>query len=216
MIPNILFDLDGTLMHTLPGIERTIAVTLETLSRSVDGRAIRPLVGMPLEEVFGQLLGKGDPSVPRAVRTYRDLFVEVGLPHAFPFAGIPVLVRDLHRQGRRLFVATNRNEEISRTMLTAHGLAGFFTEIRGERPGEEKDAKAPRVAELIRNHALDPADTVMVGDRSFDALAARANGVPAVGVTWGYGTAEELTEAGVQRLVSSPDCLAAALGVESP
>jgi phosphoglycolate phosphatase len=209
---NILFDLDGTLVNSLPGIEDTLRATLRSLGRDPRNvQAFRPLVGYPLETVFSMLLGEKHPDVGLAVRTYRGLYIDLGLPRAHPYDGIPEMIRALHGEGRSLFVVTARNEAMARMILGNHNLDGFMISIRGEREGDGRDSKGDLVAGVLKDHDLVPADTVMVGDRRFDAEAALANGCLPVGVTYGYGTREELAKAGAEVLVHSVEELAGVL-----
>jgi len=207
--PNILFDLDGTLIDSLPGIEETLLATLQSLGADpVSLQAFRPLVGYPLETVFSILLGKEFPDLGLAVTTYRTLYRELGLPQACPFDGIPEMLHALDAGARSLFVVTARNEAMAGRILENHGLDGHFISVRGERAGDGRDCKADLVAEVLREFNLPAADTLMIGDRKFDAEAAVANGCFPVGVTYGYGTRQELADAGAEVLVESPERLA--------
>jgi phosphoglycolate phosphatase len=191
----ILFDFDGTLMDTWPGIEKTLRASLRELEIPLEGKMItRTLVGIPLMRVFEELLG-GDPvNTGLATQKYRELFPVVGMSGARPFEGAVRMLEAL---------VTARNEVITRQMMKEHGLTGLFTWVRGEQEGEVPDGKAHMVAEVLDHLDLDPEDCVMVGDRRYDMEAARANGVRPVGVTYGYGTKEELLEVGAEQLAGS-------------
>ena len=211
-IPNIFFDLDGTLIDSLPGIEETLRATLRSMGADPrSAPAFRPLVGYPLKTVFTMLLGEEYPDVDLAVTTYRRLYTELGLPRARPFEGIPEMLQALHAGGRSLFVVTARNEAMAGMILENNGLDGYILSVRGERKGDGRDNKADLVAEVLNDYNLSAADTLMVGDRHFDAEAALANGCVPVGVTYGYGTREELADAGAEVLINSPEELAEVL-----
>jgi phosphoglycolate phosphatase len=200
----IFFDFDGTLMDTWPGIETTLRASLQALDIPVREETItRALVGIPLMRVFEELLADDPASAGLATQKYRELFPIVGMLGARPFEGVVRMLEELMKQGRALFLVTARNEAITKQMMKSHGLTGFFTWVRGEQEGEVPDGKDHMVAEVIQRFGLDPGDCVMVGDRRYDVEAARANGVRAVGVTYGYGTEEELQDAGANRLVGS-------------
>ena len=208
-LPNIFFDLDGTLVDSLPGIEKTLRAALQSVGADPETvRTFRPLVGYPLETVFSFLLGEGHTEVGSAARTYRRLYPEMGLPWTRPFEGIPEMLRTLKERGKRLYIVTARNEAMAGLILKNHGLDGYILSVRGEREGDGRENKADLVADVLRCFDLDPSDTVMVGDRRFDTEAARANGCMAIGVTYGYGTREELTEEGTGVLAGSPAELA--------
>ena len=209
---NILFDFDGTLMDTWPGIETTLRASFHALDIPVRDEAItRALVGIPLMKVFKELLedvpvGDVPASADLATQKYRELFPVVGMPGARPYNGVIRMLEELTMKERKLFLVTARNEAITQQMMKEHGLTGFFTWVRGEQEGEHPDGKAHMVAEVLQRFGLDPGDCVMVGDRRYDIEAALANDMQAVGVTYGYGTEEELMAAGgAARLVDSID-----------
>lgn len=206
---NIMFDLDGTLIHSLPGIEKALEATLKSLGK--DGfhkEAFRPLVGYPLETVFSKLLGDNDPDIGLAVTAYRKFYMELGLIQAHPYKGIPEMLRSLSNGNRSLYVVTARNEEVAKAILRDQKMSEFILSVRGERQGDGRESKTDLLAEVIKDHSLDPAATVMVGDRRFDTEAALVNGCLAVGVTYGYGTREELVESGAEVLADTPEELA--------
>ena len=200
----ILFDFDGTLINTWPGIEATLRASLEALDIPIrEGVITRSLVGMPLLRVFEEIL-EGDPSGAELVtRKYRELFPVVGMSGARPFEGVLGMLEELKRKNRQLFLVTARNETITKQMMAAHGLSGFFTWVRGEQEGENPDGKAHMIAEVLQKFSLSRPDCVMVGDRSYDIDAALANSIEAIGVTYGYGTEGELKDAGSGQLAGS-------------
>jgi phosphoglycolate phosphatase len=200
----ILFDFDGTLMDTWSGIQATLKASLKALDIPArDDSITRSLVGIPLKQVFEELLKNDPANADLATQKYRELFPVVGMPGARPFEGVVEMLERLTDLGRVHFLITARNEMITKQMMADHGLTSFFKWVRGEQEGEVPDGKAHMVAEVLHRFALDPGDCVMVGDRRYDMEAARANGVRAVGVTYGYGTDEELTDAGAGQLVES-------------
>jgi phosphoglycolate phosphatase len=203
---NILFDFDGTLMDTWPGIEATLRASLKALDISVpDAVVTRALVGIPLMRVFEVLLEGDTVKAALATKKYRELFLVVGMSGARPFEGVPGMLEGLKMGDREVFLVTARNEMITKQMLIDHSLARFFTWVRGEQEGEVLDGKGQMVAEVLQKFSLNPEDCVFVGDRRYDVEAAQANGMQAVGVTYGYGTVEELENAGASQLVGSID-----------
>ena len=200
----VLFDFDGTLMDTWPGIETVLRATLRDLGMTHRERHIsRGLVGMGLAKAFQELLGGGEDLGEMAAERYRELFPEIGMPHARPYEGVVPLLGTLRGKGVALYVVTARNEVITRRMLSDHGLDTCFTFVRGEKEGEKPDGKGPMVAEVLERFSLPPGQCVMVGDRRYDMEAALANGLGAIGVTYGYGSREELQESGAGTLVDS-------------
>lgn len=201
---NILFDFDGTLINTWPGIEATLRGSFEALKLPIrEGAINRSLVGMPLLKVFEELLDGDTASADLAMHRYREIFPAVGMPGASPFEGVTEMLGELKNRGAELFLVTARNEVITRKMMAGHDLARYFTWVRGEQEGEVPDNKVHMVAEVLQRFNLSPANCVMVGDRRYDIEAAVANGLKTVGVTYGYGTQKELTDAGATQLAGS-------------
>jgi phosphoglycolate phosphatase len=83
--------------------------------------------------------------------------------------------------------------------------------VHGPELDGTNDHKADLVAHILREEGVDPAAALMIGDRHFDVTAADRNGLAAIGATWGYGSADELTEAGAALLCESPAALADAV-----
>lgn len=201
---SLLFDFDGTLMDTWPGIQSTLKAALTELEIPFEAHTVtRELVGMPLQKVFEKLMPGDGSGAEAAARKYRELFPRIGMPGARPFEGVPGLLEDLRMEGRQLYLVTARNEIITRRMMAEHGLTRFFAWVRGELEGEAPEGKSHMVAEVLDRFDLDPPGCVMVGDRSYDVDAAVANGIKAVGVTYGYGTAKELQDAGASHLAET-------------
>jgi phosphoglycolate phosphatase len=200
----ILFDFDGTLINTWPGIEATLRASLEALDIPIREGAITPsLVGMPLAKVFEELRGDDPSSAEVVTQKYRELFPTVGMSSSEPFGGVHEMLEELKGRDKELFLVTARNEVIAKKMMDDHNLSGFFTWVRGEQEGELPDGKAHMIAEVLLKFSLAREDCVMVGDRSYDMEAALANSIQAIGVTYGYGSREELIDAGAQKLVDS-------------
>lgn len=201
---HILFDFDGTLMNTWPGIEATLRASLEALDLPVQDDCItRALVGIPLLRVFEELLA-GEPAkaVP-AVQKYRELFPITGMAGARPYDGTRRMLEKLVKEDRQIFLVTARNEMIAKQMMEDHDLTRFFSGVRGEQEGEVPDSKNHMVAEVLQGFGLAREECVMVGDRRYDIEAAVANSIKAIGVTYGYGTREELQGAGAGILVDT-------------
>jgi phosphoglycolate phosphatase len=207
----VLFDLDGTLLDSKPGIVAGLRQALGRLGHEVP--AEHPLdwaIGPPLAEVLARLLADfGDDRIEQAVGLYREWYWASGLFDARVYAGVPEMLEDLVGAGKVLFVATSKRTDFARRVLAHFGLAGRFRAIQGAEPHGRFDDKAELIRHLLAAERLDPGETVLVGDRAHDVAAARANGLGVVGVTYGYGSRVELAEADVR--CDSPAELAALL-----
>jgi phosphoglycolate phosphatase len=210
---NLLFDLDGTLTEPAAGITRSISHTLVSLGRTAPpaGELTR-FIGPPIRQTFAALLGTDDPAlVEQAVEIYRERFARVGMFENEVYAGVEGALAALRAEGFRLFVATSKARRFAVPILEHFRLARHFDSVHGARLDARLDDKADLVASLLRAEGLRAAESLMIGDREQDILAARRNGLRALGVTYGYGSRAELLAAGADRLCDSPAALPAAV-----
>jgi phosphoglycolate phosphatase len=200
---NILFDLDGTLTDPGVGIVSCIRYALERLGREQPSdQALARYIGPPLRESFGKLLNTTDAAaLNHAVSVYRERYSTIGLLENEVYAGIPEALLALRERGDKLFVATSKPGIYAQQILEHFGLTDYFCAIWGcELDGTRSD-KGDLIAHLIEREKLERSHTAMIGDRSHDAVGARANGIVPVGVLWGYGDEQELISAQCQVLV---------------
>ena len=199
----LFFDLDGTLTDPKPGITGSIQYALEKLDRPVPSQdELAWCIGPPLRASFVALLG-GEELADRAVALYRERFGEVGLFENSLYPDIPAVLAALSRSPRRLFVATSKPHVFASRIIEHFGLAGYFEHIFGSELDGSRVDKADLLAYALTQSGIDPSQALMIGDRSHDVAGARANGIDAVGVTYGYGTEAELIEAGAILLCAS-------------
>ena len=194
---HLLFDLDGTLVDSFPGISRSINQTLTTVGREpVPESELRQFVGKRLAVIFSTLLGAEDETlVDRAVEIYRPLFDEVGILDSRVFPGIPEALATLRNAGHSLQVVTVRSIGSAKLVVRHFGLEQYFDAVHGPDRALRSGDKADLVRAALDLAGAEPRDTIMFGDRSDDVRAARTHGVHAVAVEWGYGTADELRDA---------------------
>ena len=203
---NVLFDLDGTLTDPAEGIVRCIQYSLATLQISCPpDEELARYIGPPLRETFSSVCKSADHAlIERAVAIFRERFSTVGLFENIPYSEVPSMLQQLNSGSHRLFVATSKPQVFAQRILQHFELANHFEEICGNDLEGSLDDKAELLRQLVMNRSLDPTETVMVGDRKHDVIAAKSNGLVSVGVTYGYGSSEELMEAGVDYLCHSP------------
>lgn len=203
---NILFDLDGTLTDPRDGIVRCIQYAMERLgmARCLDEQLLQ-YIGPPLLESFSQLLNTTDEAELRsAVNLYRERYSTIGLLENEVYSGIPEALAVLGERGDTLFVATSKPGIYASQILDHFGLTRYFRSIWGCELDGTRGNKGDLIAHLLEQENLAPNDTVMIGDRSHDAVGARANGVTPVGVLWGYGDEAELISAQCKVLIHAP------------
>src|SRR5262249_43459768 len=144
------------------------------------------------------------PVVDACIDAYRERYRTASLTETTVAPGLPEALAAL--EGRRKAVATSKPLALTEPLLEAMGLREHFEVVAGPDLAARAEGKTETLGRAL--HALGPTRAVMVGDRSFDILAAHAHGLPAIGVTWGIGTREELVEAGADRLIEAPGELA--------
>ena len=201
---NLLFDLDGTLTDAGAGITRCIQHALDGLGSPAPASAdLRWCVGPPLQDSFAELLRTDDRErIDRAIALYRERFVATGMFENAVYPGVADGLQRLRAAGHALWVVTSKPHEFARKILAHFELRDAFAAVYGsEFSGVHSDKR-----DLLRHVlSVEPFTEApwMIGDRRHDVAAAHANGLRAVGVTWGYGSAEELQTAGADVLVAS-------------
>jgi phosphoglycolate phosphatase len=209
----ILFDLDGTITDSAPGITAQLAKTLVFMGLPVPAPAqLLEYVGPPILDSFRDLAGMDDDAQQRALAHYREGYAAGGVFDSSVYDGVPEVLRAIRDAGIPLSLATSKPESQARRVLDHYGLTDLFTEICGASEDEVRSAKADVIEEALRRLRVagaDLANVVMVGDREHDVRGAAAHGIPTVMVGWGYGSPAEA--AGTIAVVETADELAAQL-----
>ena len=195
MKKTVLFDLDGTLTDSGDGIINCAIPALKHFGLPIPSREeLRVFVGPPLHETF-QRFGVPSDRTDEAIRVYRSRYIPTGMFENTPYPGIKELLETLKKENYTLYVATSKPEEMSVTILERFGLAPYFDRICGASIDSSRSTKDAVIAYLLEQSGAKE-DMVMVGDTKYDVLGAKAHGIPAIGVSWGYGSADEMEEAG--------------------
>jgi phosphoglycolate phosphatase len=194
-LPSLIFDLDGTLTDSKPGIVGCLREVLEARKMS-DYGSLERFIGPPVEQWAAELLPHGSAEDRLALaRDYRACYNRVGWSNNSVFPGVADLLAQLHREGFPLYVCTSKHEHFAVRILESFGIAQYFNGIYGDRNDYESHSKSDLLARILSRHAIDHTSTWMVGDRSFDIEAAHLNGIRCVAAAWGYGTPEEWAQA---------------------
>jgi phosphoglycolate phosphatase len=195
---NILFDLDGTLTDPAEGITNSVAHALEKWNIHVeDKRELNKFVGPPLHAAFSEYYGFSEADAIKCVEYYREYFRDTGIFENKVYDGIAELLAELRAAGKRLIVATSKPEEFAVRILKHFSLYDYFDLVAGATMDSSRVKKADVIAYALENSGItDLSRTLMVGDREHDILGAKAIGMDSLGVLFGYGSREELTNAG--------------------
>lgn len=200
----ILFDFDGTIANTPEGIRTTAIDTLRSLGWT-DERIgdVNRLIGPPFPAAFSQVYGVDAQEAEKITQLYREAYRQLGPEASTPYPGIPEMLEHLEAAGRTMGLATCKQEQLACSMARDHGLEGYFSKVVANQVGQSID-KVEIVARSLAAFGVEPQAAVMIGDRSDDVRGALANGVTAIGVTWGAGDSKELRDAGAHILVDTP------------
>ncbi len=206
-----LFDLDGTLTDSRPGIVASIRHALSRMGAPDPGdAALGACLGPPLRQSFARLLGTRDAaSVDRAIDHYRERFADVGWRENAVYPGVAEVLARLAARGTPMLVCTSKPQVYATRIVEHFGLAPHFRAVHGPGLDGRHDDKRELLAHVLAQHGLRGGAATLVGDRDNDLAAARANGSAMIGVLWGYGSREEL--AGADALVETPAALAEVL-----
>ncbi len=203
----VFFDLDGTLTDPAEGITAGMAYALEKLGRPVPSRKeLERFIGPHLRKTFPVMLGETTPAlIEQAIDLYRDYYVgQKGMYACTVYPGVAEMLVQLAQAGHPLLTATAKPTSFAEQILEHFGLATPFTRIYGSEMDGTRADKGDLIAYIIERENLNPAIAWMVGDRGDDMRGAKACGVQALGVLWGYGAEDELRFAGADDLVAHP------------
>ena len=203
MNKSILFDLDGTLTDSGEGIMNCAEFALRHFGIPVPARdTMRVFVGPPLSDTFMRF-GVPESNVQEAIEVYRSRYIPVGKYENALYPGIYQVLEALHRDGFKLYVATSKPEAMSIEILEHFEIAKFFDRICGASLDSSRSTKDEVIAYLLEEVRPD-GNLIMVGDTKYDVLGAAVHKLPTIGVSWGYGTVEDLMEAGAASIAHSP------------
>jgi phosphoglycolate phosphatase len=211
LVEVVLFDLDGTLSDSAPGILGSLrqafaVVGAEPMTPDQEQHVLGPPFYSSLPEIVAPEL------VPDIITSYRGFYSAGGMFDVTPYEGIDELLAGLTARGVRLAVATSKPEHYAAPIVEHLGLHEHFETICGDTLEGARDSKALVVGEALRRLGHpDPSTVVMVGDRLHDVRGAAEHGVPCYGAGWGYGAPGELALAGAIGVYAKPLDLAPVL-----
>ena len=201
-----LFDLDGTLTDPGEGITRSVQYALAKFGIIVeDRRELYCFIGPPLHESFEKYYGFSREDAFCCMDAYREYFAVKGIFENEVYAGIPEALSALQKAGVRISLATSKPEIYAKQILEHFGLIGYFDAVAGSELDGSRTKKAEvitRALELLGNP--DVRDCVMIGDREHDIIGGKAHGMDTIGVTFGYGSEDELQIAGATHVAHTP------------
>jgi phosphoglycolate phosphatase len=201
----LFFDLDGTLTDSRPGIMASMRHALNVIGReSPSDAALLRFIGPPTHDAFRELLGSDDVELnTRTIAVYRERYAALGLFESSVYPGISAGLAELRAAGFTLYVVTSKPEVFAQRIIDHFELRQYFKRVYGSELSGVRSHKGELIAHVLASEGLQGKAAWMFGDRMHDIRGAQQNAVNAAGVLWGYGSKEELTEAGAQAMYAT-------------
>nr|WP_317398882.1 HAD hydrolase-like protein [uncultured Gemmiger sp.] len=187
----VLFDVDGTLLHSRPGIIDTFSYAFRAMGLDPSQMDLGRYLGPPLRQSFAEHFSD-EKDVERAVEFYRTRYAQQGMHMCAPFPGVVDMLKTLREAGIFLATATSKPTAVVTPILEEQGIAGFFNHIGGASMDKSVDTKTAVIRSVLADPRLRDKKILMVGDRKDDMQGAADCAIPAAGVLYGYGSREEL------------------------
>ena len=205
----VLFDLDGTVSASAEGIRMSLEYALDTLNvpkPDLDDYTL--YIGPPLIDTFRNLCGLDDETSEKGAAIYRDYYEKEGKYHNRVYPGIKEVVFSLREKGIKTAICTSKQKPVADGVAEFLGITDWFDEVVGSTLDntikDKKDLIPYALTKLGGNIESDREQTLMLGDSRFDAIGARLCGVDFIGVSYGYGSVDEMKEQGAVAIVDSP------------
>jgi phosphoglycolate phosphatase len=208
----ILFDLDGTLVDSYPGIAEAYRYTFDALQlKTTKGLDMHQFVGPSIREVLADHFGMSGTSLEEGIRIFRSHYGTTGLFRFTKYDGIEDVLRRLKNEGYSLHIATSKLWTMAEQVIVHAGWREFFTTVGGSTPDGSRYLKRDVIAWTLAQIPPGVTTVAMIGDRAADIAGGRGLGLRTIGVAWGYGSRSELSEAGADEVVTEPGSLLTAL-----
>ncbi|MEI7429031.1 MAG: HAD hydrolase-like protein [Betaproteobacteria bacterium] len=188
---SIVFDLDGTLVDSAPGIISSFRAVLSQAGISPTGPLDQSIIGPPLRKTLSLLTGSNESKLLDTLcADFKKHYDQLGALETPYFPGIPTLLKNLINSGITLHICTNKRQFPCERILSSLGWENKFSSLYAlDREQGKYSDKSSLLAAQIRELALDPATTAYIGDTTADGIASEANGIPFYYAAWGYGNA---------------------------
>lgn len=205
----ILFDLDGTLDDPFEGITKSVEYAMKKFGVECDRNELKCFIGPPLTDSFISVFSLNEDEAKLAVEYYREYYRPIGIFEVTIYEGIKELLQELKAAGYKLVLATSKPKIFADMILEKFGLAEYFEATFGSELDGTRVKKDEVIEYAFSSYKMDKSLAIMVGDRRHDIEGAHKNGIPCVGVTFGYGDRVEHISCGADCIVDTVDALRA-------
>lgn len=203
MKKSILFDMDGTVVVSHTGIISSLQYTIDKLDiEELKGRDLLCFVGPPLKTSFMEIAHLDDVRADEAVTAFREHYSQYGLFDSKLFDGMKDMLYSL-KDKANLYICTSKPTPFAKSLCDYFSIAECFVGIFGSNLNERTLPKSETIKDILLHQHIKNEDALMVGDKFQDVDAARINSIRSVGVTYGYGSREELLEGAATKIVGS-------------
>lgn len=201
----ILMDLDGTITNPKEGITKGIQYALKFLDIHIDDLdSLTKHIGPPLRSGFIENYGFTEEETDFVVKKYREYYKEKGAYENIPYAGMEQLLSKWKQDGKTIIVATSKPEPLAVDILEHFHLKPYFDDICGATFDESRSEKEQVIRYALESNMIkDLSRVVMIGDRSYDIIGAKAVGITSVGVLYGFGDMKEMESAGADHVAEN-------------
>lgn len=200
----VMFDLDGTLTDPVKGITNSYIYALEKLGlHEEEPGSISKYMGSSLHLYFAEKHNIPDSKLEEVVKLYREYFSMRGMYENKVYEGIPDLLKKLNARSIDIFLVSSKPTVYAKEILKHFNLLSHFKNIYGSELTVQNTGKDILINQTIKGENLHYSNTIMVGDRKYDVLGAKANGIKSAAVTYGYGTLRELEDCNPDYIINS-------------
>lgn len=203
MYKYILFDLDGTLLNTYPGVSNALRYTMEYYKMDIpDEQTTRRYLGPPLGDSFRDIAGFKEEVIPEAIKKFREYYLSKGVYEYEFFEDLKPVFEKLKKMGCILSVATSKLEPAAYDMLKHAGIFDEFDFVCGATSDEARVTKTAVLENVLKHYNItDKSEVLLIGDRNHDVIGAKNVGIDCCGVLCGFGSREEFEESGAKYII---------------
>lgn len=205
----ILFDLDGTIINSSLGVTNSVIYSLKKLGEKVPQREeLLKFIGPPLLYSYMNYCGFSQEKANLAIEFYRENYEKNGMLENKFYDGIEDMLSCIKDTGKTIIIATSKPEFFAKQILDSFNISKYFDFIVGATLDEKRNHKDEVLNYILQNcNIANKQNCVLVGDTKFDAIGAKAVNIDCIGVSYGFGTKQELLDNSVITIADSPEDL---------